>query len=345
MADANNPVPNPNPDPGPYPEPPRRTRSVVGPVILIAIGVLFLMTTARPGFDPWLILFRYWPVILIFVGLGKIWDYYWTRDHPDPAGRIITGVGIAWILLLILFIAAIWRGGDRSNNNGNWYDGWGSHGRHAWTGQYDQHDSRAIELQGATSVNADLDMPAGMLTLGGGSSRLLDADFRYDDPDEKPEVDYAVSGGQGQLSVRQDRGHDIHFGNDGRDWDLRFGETVPLDLKLEMGAGQGNLRLDGLNVEHLEVHMGAGDLNLDLTSVKNPNLKADIQGGVGHATIRLPKDKGVRVYASGGIGSVNASGMQRDGSAYVNDAYGKSASTMDVTVQGGVGQIDLLVEP
>ena len=137
----------------------------------------------------------------------------------------------------------------------------------------------------------------------------------------------------------------MSFGNDGTDWDLRFGGNVPLDLKLEMGAGQTNMRLDGLSVDHLEIHMGAGELNLDLTGEKNPNLKADIQGGAGHATIRLPKDKGVRVYATGGIGSINAPGMERDGSAYVNDAYGKSTSTMDITVQGGVGQIDLLEEP
>jgi hypothetical protein len=343
MADLNSPIPNPHPPPDPIP--PRRTHSVVGPIILIAIGLLFLMATLRPGFDPWILVWRYWPLILIFVGLGKIWDYYWMRDHPDPAGRVITGVGIAWILLLILFIAALWRGAGTRNDNWNWYDGWGGSGRHSWENRYEQHDSQSIELGGAKSVNVDLDMPAGMLTLAGGSSRLLDANFRYDYEDERPVVDYAVSDDQGELTVSRSGDHDVHFGNDGSNWDLRFGETVPLDLKLEMGAGQSNMRLDGLRVEHLEIHMGAGELHLDLTGVKNPNLKADIQGGVGHAEIRLPKDIGVRVYASGGIGSVNAPGMQRDGSAYVNDAYGKTDSTMEITVQGGVGQIDLLVQP
>jgi len=343
MADVNNPIPNPNPPPSF--RPPRRPRSIAGPIVLIAIGVLFLMATMRPGFDPWPILFHYWPVILILVGLGKIWDYYWTRDHPDSSGRVVTGVGTAWIILLILFIAAIWRGGYYYHDNWNWYDGWGRPARHSFSQRYNQHDTQSIELGSAKSVSADLNMPAGLLTLTGGASRLLDANFRYDDSDEKPVVDYSVSGDQGQLTVRQSRDEDIHFGNDGSEWDLRFGDTAPLDLKLEMGAGQSNIGLNGLNVEHLDVHMGAGELNLDLTNVKNPNLKANIEGGVGHASIRLPKDKGVRVYATGGIGSVNAPGMQRDGSAYVNDAYGKTPSTMDITVNGGVGQIDLLVQP
>jgi hypothetical protein len=38
-------------------------------------------------------------------------------------------------------------------------------------------------------------------------------------------------------------------------------------------------------------------------------------------------------------------GMTRDGDAYVNEAYGKTAATIDLTVNGGVGEIDLIAEP
>jgi predicted membrane protein len=69
-----------------------------------------------------------------------------------------------------------------------------------------------------------------------------------------------------------------------------------------------------------------------------------VEGGVGSAMIRLPRDVGVRVNASGGIGSVNADGFRRDGDSYENDAYGKTASSIDMTVHGGIGEIDL-IEP
>jgi hypothetical protein len=62
---------------------------------------------------------------------------------------------------------------------------------------------------------------------------------------------------------------------------------------------------------------------------------------VGSATIRLPKDEGVRVVASGGIGAIHADGLKSRGDAYVNDAYGKTPQTIDLTVHGGVGQINL----
>ena len=42
----------------------------------------------------------------------------------------------------------------------------------------------------------------------------------------------------------------------------------------------------------------------------------------------------------GGLGKINAEEFQREGQAYVDDAYGDSGVTPDVDVRGGVGQIN-----
>jgi hypothetical protein len=322
-----------------------RRGSIVGPVILIGLGVLFLMATLLPDFDLWPILARYWPLILIFVGLGQIFDYFMNRDRTDGARRGFSGTGIALLVLLILFVAAVLHGGPGRYRGWDW--GW--HGRHDWSGHgwgggmHELHDTQAVELQGAKAVSANLEMGAGELTLSGGSSKLLEGDFRYDDSYDKPSVEYHVSGDRGALDVTQQQEH-ATFGTRDNDWDLRFGGNAPIDLKLNMGAGQGDLRLSGLNVSGVEINMGAGELHLDFTGVHTQMLDADIQGGVGSATVRLPKDIGVRVSASGGLGSINAHGLKRDGDDYVNDAYGKAASTINLRIQGGVGQITLLGE-
>lgn len=320
-------------------------RSIVGPVVLIGLGVLFLMATLLPDFNVWPILGRYWPLILIFIGLGQIFDYLMNRDRTDGPRRGFSGTGIALVVLLILFVAAVWHGGRRQD--GGW--DWGWHGRHDWNthtwgaGRHELHDTQAVELQGAKSVTANLEMGAGGLTLSGGSSKLLDADFRYDDSYDKPSVQYHVSGDRGMLDVTQQQEH-ATFGTRDNDWDLRFGGDAPIDLKLNMGAGQGDLRLNGLSVSSMEINMGAGELHLDFAGVHTTTLEADIQGGVGSATVRLPKDIGVRVNASGGLGSIDAHGLKRDGDDYVNDAYGKAATTINLRIQGGVGQIILIGE-
>jgi hypothetical protein len=82
---------------------------------------------------------------------------------------------------------------------------------------------------------------------------------------------------------------------------------------------------------------------VDLTGAYEQDLTATIEGGVGEATVRLPSEVGVRVSAEGGLDEINAEGLQREGEAYVNDAYGDSDITLDVDVRGGVGQINLEV--
>src|SRR5260370_7553577 len=51
-----------------------RSRSLVFPILLGAIGGIFLYRTLNPGFEPLPVLWRYWPLILILVVLGKMWD-------------------------------------------------------------------------------------------------------------------------------------------------------------------------------------------------------------------------------------------------------------------------------
>jgi N-terminal domain of toast_rack, DUF2154/Domain of unknown function (DUF5668) len=325
-----------------------RRRSLGGPITLIAIGCIFLVFTLYPTFNPFPILWRYWPLILIFLGLGKIWDSYYARRHPDQSvGPWISGTGVAWTLLLVLFILAAWRGGWRWQRGGGWDDrSWGGEGWwHSHSSGREAHDTQAVELQGAKSVDMNLDIPAGQVTLSGGSSRLLDADFRYDENQGKPTVEYSVAGERGNLSVRQD-GNEVHphFGNEDNEWNMRVANDVPVDLQLEMGAGQSDLRLSGVNLKSLDVHMGAGQLDLDLTGPRKTSVDGTIEGGVGQATVRLPKDVGVHVEASGGIGSVDTSGLKRDGDTYVNDAYGKTATSIDLTIHGGVGEIRLIEE-
>ena len=73
---------------------------LVFPIVLIVVGALFLYANYRPAFDPWYVMKTYWPLILIFVGLAKIFDSARARrygatgtahkfDRPnDRSGRV-----------------------------------------------------------------------------------------------------------------------------------------------------------------------------------------------------------------------------------------------------------------
>jgi hypothetical protein len=207
-----------------------------------------------------------------------------------------------------------------------------------------QHQSESVDLENAQSVVAELRMGAGELNLTGGADALMEADFAYNVADWEPVVSYDVSGDTGELSVEQGSDEGVRLSGEARnEWDLRFNDEVPTELRVEMGAGESDLDLDSLTLTGLNLQMGAGKTTVDLTGDYGQDLDASIEGGVGEATVMLPSEVGVRVRAQGGLGKINAGGLQREGDSYVNDAYGASDVSLEVDVQGGIGQINLEV--
>ena len=311
--------------------PPRRS-SLVIPILLIAVGGLILYSNWRPTFDPWPILWTYWPLILVFIGAGKIYDSWQRSKNPDDASRGSSAGASVGAIVFVIVLLVIMGSGKRINR---WRGG---------TVYAMQHQSRTVERGNAKNVRATLEMGAGDISLSGGSSHLLEADFDYRSSSGTPKVDYSVSGTTGELRISQDNDNQIRTSSDNH-WTLHLANDVPLEIKIDMGAGHGNLRLRDIAVTRLNLDMGAGQVDVDLTGDRKSDLTADIEGGVGEANIRLPKNVGVIVHASGGLGTIDAHGLKHDGDEYTNELYGKSPVTIHLKVEGGVGRIVLTQEP
>jgi len=209
-----------------------------------------------------------------------------------------------------------------------------------------QTDKQTVAAGSAKTAEVELQMGAGELRLAGAAQdALLEATFRYNRPRLKPEVDYRVSGSTGILRVGHRRHSGFNFGRVHNEWDLRLGQSLPLELKVNLGAGQSRLDLRDLDLTGLDIDMGVGQMTLDLRGPHARSLRVKIDGGVGSGTIYLPADVGVRVKVDGGIGSVNTRGLSKDHRVYTNDAYGKSGVTIDIEIDAGIGSLDLRVEP
>lgn len=308
-----------------------RRVSVVLPVILITIGVLFLVHNWRPSFEPFEILWDYWPLILIFVGLGKIYDNYQRGRNPNAAPGISVGITVGTLGFVAVLALLLWHGRGVARRHGLYSSDF-------------NHTSQTVDLQGAKSARAQLEMSAGELTISGDSQHALDADFRFTHAYDEPRVDYHVTDGVGDITISQDS-HPISFGNTRNEWNLHFSKDLPLELRVEMKAGQGNLDFRDIRLTRLDLNLVAGQVDVDLTGDRKSDLTADIQGGVGQANIRLPKKIGVRAEASGGIGSISTHGLNQEGGSYTNEAYGKSPVTIHLKVSGGIGEIVLTEEP
>jgi len=52
-----------------------KTRSLAGPLILITIGTMFLIQNLS-HINVFKVFWRYWPVILIAIGISKLLEYF-----------------------------------------------------------------------------------------------------------------------------------------------------------------------------------------------------------------------------------------------------------------------------
>ena len=119
-------------------------------------------------------------------------------------------------------------------------------------------ESKTVQLGAAKAVRVSLKMGAGELKVAGGASDLLNADFTYNVPRWKPEVQYDVTSDAGQLTVQQPPESGGHGGRTRYEWDLRFSNQVPLEMTIEQGAGSARLDLVGLDLGKLKANIGAG---------------------------------------------------------------------------------------
>ncbi len=204
-----------------------------------------------------------------------------------------------------------------------------------------EHDTQAIELDKAEMVRVEMRMGAGELNVGGGSSRLLDAEFEFDRPASKPVVRYQASSFRGLLTIEQPNVHGSGAGSHYA-WKLRLNNGVPMDVITHLGAGNAEMNLGDLNLRGVEVHMGVGNLDMDLRGDPKRDYNVEIHGGVGNASVRLPSAVGIIADAKGGIGNIDAQGLEKRNGRWVNAKQEDAKVTIHLNIRGGVGNITLL---
>ncbi len=81
------------------PSPPRRRKSYAGAIVMIVVGVLFLLQNFGI-ISGWHFYARWWPLIIILIGVVKLLEYYQAKNDGDYA----QGVTFGTIVLLFFVI-------------------------------------------------------------------------------------------------------------------------------------------------------------------------------------------------------------------------------------------------
>ncbi len=208
-------------------------------------------------------------------------------------------------------------------------------------GGVDQTQPVSFNPQGIDAATVELHLGAGELNIRGGGSQLADGQLDYNISSWKPVVHQTTAGHFARLRIEQPETHGVPH-NLKYTWNLQLSNTIPISLSVKCGAGQANLKLGDVRLRDLGVEIGAGQIDLDLRGTPKEDFDVSVQGGVGQATVYLPAGVGVRAEAHGGIGSINVSGLEKRGSYYENEQYGRAKVNLRLKVHGGIGEIRIV---
>jgi hypothetical protein len=64
-----------------------RSGALTAGLILIGIGSIFFLQNVYEHFSAWRLIAHYWPVILIIIGLKKLFDYFAWQESPPVTGN------------------------------------------------------------------------------------------------------------------------------------------------------------------------------------------------------------------------------------------------------------------
>jgi len=206
-----------------------------------------------------------------------------------------------------------------------------------------EHEHFASPMDKAETTRVGLSMGAGTLTVKGGASDLVSADFSYNVPAWKPSTVQSVSGTQSEIQISQGPSNGSGS-NTENTWDVALNDSRPMTLIAHVGAGEAHMTLGSLNLRRIELTIGAGQVDMDLRGTPKTSYAVSVHGGVGQATIHLPKTVAISASASGGLGDISTKGLEKRDGRWINPAVTSSPVTIELDVHGGVGQIELIAD-
>ncbi|PIC79071.1 hypothetical protein CSV75_13955 [Sporosarcina sp. P18a] len=202
----------------------------------------------------------------------------------------------------------------------------------------------SIEKDHAKSLDVAIRFGAGKLLIEGGATGWVNGDIDTSVKKWYPSVTYKNKRDVGYVEIQQKMKGFSALRKQRNDWNLQLTNEIPVNLDVEMGVSDSELRLAGIPLNHLAIDAGVGDTLINLDGEWKDDFDADINLGVGDAKIYLPKGTGVKISVSKGIGSVGTKGLLSKGKdIYVNEAYDHSDITIHLKVNVGVGSVDFLL--
>lgn len=250
-----------------------RKDSIFWALTLVAVGGLFLYRNFHPDFHAWQIIAKFWPILIIFWGLSKLYAYFKYRQDPSvPPGPFITGGEIVLLIFLLIVGSAISgivnRGPGIFRDRGIQIGGDDEDGislGNLFGNPYDFTE----QVEATVKPKSDLEIPEGRgdVTITGWDQPKIQVVTKkrvYADDEKNAENRAAeirttvVDNGGGKYRIDINR---TELQNKGYRLNTDFVIQVPKEMRVSLPARRGDVKLTGLAGDQT-IESTRGDVNV-----------------------------------------------------------------------------------
>ncbi len=285
-------------------------------VVLLFLGVVFLLQTLNVlPWSLWGTLWRFWPVLIIIVGLGILLRHY----NPWLISALL-------LLLLFGFLGiAIW--------------------------QYQSSPMPSTVISPARSYSAplgklksaqiEIDFTAGTLamsSLTSNSPNLVEVTSQGGDGNEFMRAGFSPQDSTGRLALSTE-------GADRQPWnevkgEVRLTRDIPLTLEIKSAVGNLDLDFSGLKVTELRIDVDAGNYKITMPSSAGMTT-ATIKADVANLEIIIPEGAVASIRADTNLATLDADEERfpkKDG-FYVSKGFENAQNRIDLKLDCNLGRV------
>ncbi len=284
-------------------------------IFLLFLGVVFLLQTLNVlPWGLWETLWRFWPVLIIIIGLGVLLRPY--------------NVWLVSLLILAVLGAslgiAIWQYSPSLASG-------------MVTKSYSE------PLGDIERAQIEIDFSAGSITIGSlppGSPNFVEVDSEVRDSRQTINVDFHQKDGEGKLylsTVNQ-----WFWAGDRIRWEVNFTRSIPLAISIKSAASNVELDLSELKVTELRMDVDAGNYRVTMPSSADTS-NIEIEADAANIEVIVPDGVAAKIQVNTNlsVSDVDKNRFPQQGAYYVSDNFDTAQNRIYLIIDCDVGRVQV----
>lgn len=310
-----------------------KTDKIFWGIFLVFIGGIFLLENFDIIDFSWSYIWRFWPVILILIGVNVLFK------NSNSKIAIYVTAGITVLTLGLLAYKGL--EGNHAENQNKW----------SWSySDNDEKDSKEQVIAQSYSEDFDDKYKLATLNIKGGASKFEIKDISdklFEAELSETKLRYFLKKTDGDSSVV------LNFNSKGDNSDYSFSDddfndinmklsTLPVwDINLAMGAGEVNFDLTSFKAKNIEMKGGAASFKLKVGDLYN-DVNITAETGLAEIKIEVPEGSGCKIKTATGLSSKDFKGFKKmNNGTYETSNYSTAANKINISLKGGLSDFNV----